>query len=281
MLLIEATFKQFNYLSLYLFIYFLLTQEEMKHRKIFLFFLFFGFFNYLKGSPVVVSLSQNLETGSTSVQCNFTLVFTRADVDLEKSSVICDKDTKGKKAKVNIKTKEGYIFKGIVELPNKILKMTGGDYFEQYISEKIKEDSEYDGEPVCGGILEDISEERGYMNQKSPLWPNSEVTYSFVSDGSDLTTNEAAFYIDEKIGFNAEEIKVIVKSMKEIEADTCIKFQHVVPTLGKPWILIMRDGRKVPNECYVEYITENLVSKTIGDLGQPFSKYGREFCFRG
>ena len=74
---------------------------------------------------------------------------------------------------------------------------------------------------------------------------------------------------------------VIVKAMKEIEAETCITFQHVAPTLGKPWVLIMREGRKEPKECYAEYIKESLGSKTIGDLGQPFSRYNNAFCFNG
>ena len=158
--------------------------------------------------------------------------------------------------------------------------MSGGDYFEEFI-DSIADNSENEGEPVCGGFIEDNKKQRGFVYKSIPLWPNSEVTYSFVSDGSDQTMNDAAFYVDEKVGFNAQEMAVVRKAMKEIEAKTCIKFQHVVPTKGKPWVLIMRDGRQEPKECYAEYIKESLGSKTIGDLGQPFSGYNRAFCFRG
>ena len=254
----------------------------MKNNKMFfLSFLCLGYLKSMEGSPTIVSLSQNLKAGNIRVKCNFTLVFTKTDVDLEKSSVLCNKDARGKKAKVDTKTDEGYIFKGLIQPPNKIVKMTGGDYFEDFMDQRIAEDPEDEGEAACGGFIDDNKRQRGFVHKSFPLWPNSEVTYSFVSDGTDQTMNDAAFYVDEKVGFNAEEMAVIVKAMKEIEAETCITFQHVTPTQGKPWVLIMREGRKEPKECYAEYIKESLGSKTIGDLGQPFSGYYNSFCFNG
>ena len=156
-------FKQFR--LFYLFYLFISTEEEkMKNSKIFfLLFLCLGYLKSLEGSPTVVFLSQKLKAGNIRVKCNFTLVFTKTDVDLEKSSVLCNKETKGKKAKVDTKTDEGYMFKGLIQPPNKIVKMSGGDYFEDFM-DQMAEDSEDEGEAACGGFIDDNKRQRGFVH---------------------------------------------------------------------------------------------------------------------
>ena len=48
---------------------------------------------------------------------------------------------------------------------------------------------------------------------------------SFVSDGSDAL-RDAAFFVDPKIGYKKWEMEIIVKAMKKIEAESCIRFDR-------------------------------------------------------
>ena len=71
-----------------------------------------------------------VKVGKIRVNCDFFLVFVYGVVNLESSSMSCNKGAGGKTGAVDITTPEGYKFTGVVKPPNKIIQMTGGDLFD-------------------------------------------------------------------------------------------------------------------------------------------------------
>jgi len=120
---------------------------------------------------------------------------------------------------------------------------------------------------------------RAYTTTNTKLWANSEVDWSFVSNGDGF--KQYAFYTDPKIGYTEQEIRIVMKAMKQIEAATCIKFKRVTPTKGQDWLLVMRDATTGSLTCQINYIRENLVGKNIKGLGDIFRGTGRGRCSRG
>ena len=71
-----------------------------------------------------------VKVGKKRVKCDFFLVFVYGVVNLESSSMSCNKGAGGKTGVVDITTPEGYKFTGVVKPPNKIIQMTGGDLLD-------------------------------------------------------------------------------------------------------------------------------------------------------
>ena len=103
---------------------------------------------------------------------------------------------------------------------------------------------------------------------KTVIYFNQCTICSFVSDGSDAL-RDAAFFVDPKIGYKKWEMEIIVKAMKKIEAETCIRFERIKnPVPGRKWLAILTEGRE--SACYINYIKQNLLDKEIGNLGKVF-----------
>jgi len=221
-----------------------------------------------------------VKIGKKKIKCTFFLVFVYETVDLNSSSVSCNKGVGGKTGKVSIKTKEGFIFKGVIKPPNEIISMEGGDFYADFFknvsieSNPVKEDG-------CGGYgLEIVGKTfpKGYTTSGVSLWPGGVVEYNFVSDGTD-ELKDAAFFVDSKVGYKKWEIEIIIKAMKRIEANTCIRFKRINPEPGKKWLLMMREG--TGSSCLVDYINSNLKDKTVGNLGKVFNRPWGPGCFGG
>ena len=221
-----------------------------------------------------------VKVGRTKINCNFFLVFIYEHVDLNSSSVSCNKGAKGKTGRVSIKTKEGYVFSGVVRPPNEIVSMSGGDFYGDFFA-NVSLDSVPVKNDGCAGYGTEIVGKKfpkGYTTSSTELWPNGVVEYSFVSDGSDAM-KDAAFYVDSKVGYKQWELEIIVKAMKRIEAVTCIRFKRITPEPGKKWLLIMREG--TASNCYIDYINANLKDKEVGNLGKVFNRWWSGECFGG
>ena len=221
-----------------------------------------------------------VKVGKTKINCNFFLVFIYEHVDLNSSTVSCSKGAKGKTGKVSIKTKEGYVFNGVVRPPNEIVSMNGGDFYGDFFA-NVTLESELIKNVGCGGYGTEIVGKKfpkGYTHSRTSLWPNGVVEYSFVSDGSDAM-KDAAFFVDSKIGYKQSEMEIIIKAMKRIEAVTCIRFKRITPEPGKKWLVIMREANS--GACYTDYLTENLKNKEIGNLGKVFDRPWGPYCFGG
>ena len=165
-----------------------------------------------------VEIRKKIKIGKAKITCNFFLVFIYEDVDLESSTVSCNKGAGGKTAKVSMKTKEGFVFKGVVRPPNEIVKMEGGDFFADFYK-NVSVETQPTKISGCGGYGVNIVGKKfpkGYTTSGTNLWENGVVEYSFVSDGSD-SLKDAAFFVDAKVGYNQAEMEVIVKAMKIIE----------------------------------------------------------------
>ena len=227
-----------------------------------------------------ITVKKKLKIGKTKINCNFYLSFVYETVDLNSSYVDCNKGAGGKTAKVSIKTKEGFIFKGVVRPPNEIVSMNGGDFYADFVK-NVSLESNLIKSDGCAGYGVDIIGKtfpKGYTLSSVNLWAGGEVEYSFVSDGSDDLKN-AAFYVDSKVGYSKAQIEIIVKAMKRIEAVTCIRFKRINPEPGKKWLLLMKEGTR--SECYVDYINANLKEKEIGSLGKVFNRPWGPGCFGG
>ena len=96
-------------------------------------------------------------------------------------------------------------------------------------------------------------------------WEEGVVNYNFVSNGKD-SLKDAAFFVDENIGFSQSEMAIFKKAMMRIESATCIRFKRSNPDPDKKWILIMREG--TATTCMVSYINENIKDKEVGNLGK-------------
>ena len=227
-----------------------------------------------------VTVRQKIKIGKTKISCTFYLVFIYETVDLESSSVRCNKGVKGKTAKVTIKTEEGFVFQGVVKPPNKIMSMSGGDFYADIYANVSVESN-----PIktigCGGYNGDFvgrKTPRGYTKTTIELWAGAVVEYSFVSNGDSM--KDAAFFVDSKVGYSATEMAIIMKAMKRIEAVTCIRFKRIKPEAGKKWLLLMREGTS--STCHRPYIQSNLKDKVVANIGKPFSNnYWLGGCFGG
>ena len=221
-----------------------------------------------------------IKIGKTKIKCTFFLVFIYESVDLGSSSVNCNKGAKGKNAKVKLVTPEGFSFKGVIKPPDRIISMSGGDFYAD-IYANVSVESTPIKTTGCGGYNGEIVGRiipRGYTKTNINLWAGAVVEYSFVSTGDSM--KDAAFFVDSKVGYSAAEMAIIMKAMKRIEAVTCIRFKRIMPEPGKQWMLIMREGTS--KECYISYINANLKDKVVGRLGKPFSgNYWSGQCFGG
>jgi len=125
-----------------------------------------------------------------------------------------------------------------------------------------------------------VSGSAGYTRTDLELWPASVIIpYAFVSNGDCLQSE--AFYTDPNIGHSKEDMAVIMKAMRKIEDETCIRFKRVKPQPGQNWLMLMREGDG--HHCYRSYIKEILSNKNINGLGKLFS-YHWDYstsCFSG
>merc|ERR1711892_1120243 len=228
--------------------------------------------------------NQKVKIGKTVFKCNFYLVFTGDLVNLNSTEMSCKGKGKVKKAvKIKLQTPEGFIFTGSVKPPKTIVSLVGGDLFgEEYKNISTVSKREYSSH--CGGYNGQIEgkRNRGYTTTDVKLWPNAEVDWAFVSNGD--AYKSYGFYSDAKIGYSEAAIKLVMKSMKRIEADTCIRFKRRNPVKGKPFLLAMReatisdDGQAT---CQRSYIDSKLKNKDIGGAGKIFDTYWDGSCFPG
>ena len=121
------------------------------------------------------------------------------------------------------------MYVGVIKPPNEIISMEGGDFYADFFknvsieSNPVKEDG-------CGGYgLEIVGKTfpKGYTTSGVSLWPGGVVEYNFVSDGTD-ELKDAAFFVDSKVGYKKWEIEIIIKAMKRIEANTCIRYLFLI-----------------------------------------------------
>jgi len=134
----------------------------------------------------------------------------------------------------------------------------------------------------CQAHDEPTTMTRTFTEKNAKMWENAEVVWSFVSNGDQA--KQYAFYTDPKIGFSSQDLNVLLKAMKQIEAATCIKFkQKVKPTKGQDWLLVMREATSGSLTCQISYIKQNLVGRNIDGLGNIFGRFrwNGDDCFGG
>merc|ERR1711892_1070570 len=185
--------------------------------------------------------NQKVKVGKTTFKCNFNLVFSGDMVNLENSTMSCKGKGKGKPTKVNLITPEGLSFSGLVKPPKTIMSLGGGDIFGEVFKNISTEAKSQGYKSHCGGYNGELEgrQFRGYTTTDVKIWPNAEVDWAFVSTGD--AYKSYGFMTDAKIGYSEAEIKMVMKSMKRIEADTCIRFKRRTPAKGKPFLLVMRE----------------------------------------
>ena len=239
-------------------------------------------------TPTAESTAQirnvKVKIGKTTFKCNFFLVFTGDKVNMDSSTMSCKGKGKAKKAtKVKLQTPEGFVFTGLIKPPKAIMSLKGGDIFgEEYKNISTESKREYGSH--CGGYNGEIEgrKNRGYTTTNVKLWPNAEVDWAFVSTGDSYKSY--GFYTDAKIGYSEAAIKMVMKSMKRIEAATCIRFKRRNPVKGKPFLLVMREATFDKNgqaTCQRNYINSNLKNKNINGAGKIFDSWWDGNCFSG
>ena len=223
-----------------------------------------------------------VKSGKTTFKCNFLLVFSGDTVNVENSTMSCN--GKGKATKVKLITPEGFSFTGQVKPPKTIVSLEGGDLFDMEYK-NISTESKPAYRSHCGGYNGQIEGRkfRGYTTTNVKLWPNAEVDWAFVSNGDSYKS--FSFFTDAKVGYSKEEINIIEKSMKRIEAVTCIRFKRRTPQKGKPFLMVMREGteKNGVKTCHKSYLTDTLAQKEIGTIGKVFNMEGGwgTQCFSG
>ena len=71
------------------------------------------------------------------------------------------------------------------------------------------------------------------------FWANAKIKWNFVTVGDQF--EKYSFYKDANIGLSMADVDTVFNAMKQIEDETCFKFEHVKkPTKGQPWLLIHR-----------------------------------------
>merc|ERR1719268_185349 len=222
-----------------------------------------------------------VKIGKKKFKCNFILAFTGDIVNITSSTMSC-KGKSSKAAKVKITTPEGFIFSGEVIPPKTIVSLTGGDMFGEEFK-NISTESKRVYRSHCGGYNGEVEGRkfRGYTTTDVKTWPNGEVNWAFVSNGDSYKTY--SFMTDSKIGYSEAEMKLVMKSMKRIEAKTCIRFKRQKPVKGKPFMLVMKEAQVVNGNptCQRDYIKSNLASKDIAGAGKIFDTYWDGSCFSG
>ena len=231
----------------------------------------------------VVLNNQKVKVGKTTFKCNFYLVFSGDMVNLENSTMSCKGKGKGKPTKVSLITPEGFSFSGMVKPPKTIMSLGGGDVFGE-VYKNISTAAKSQGyKSHCGGYNGELEGRkfRGYTTTDVKIWPNAEVDWAFVSTGD--AYKSYGFMTDAKIGYSEAEIKMVMKSMKRIEADTCIRFKRRTPAKGKPFLLVMREATVSNGQatCQKDYINSNLKNKEIGAVGKIFDIDWSGGCFQG
>jgi len=223
-----------------------------------------------------------VKAGKATFKCNFFLVFSGDVVSIDNSTMSCKGKGKAKPAKVSFTTPEGFSFTGQVKPPKTILSLAGGDLFDMEYK-NISTESKPSYRSHCGGYNGQIEgrEFRGYTTTNVKLWPNAEVDWAFVSNGDSYKTY--SFFTDAKVGYSKEEINIIEKSMKRIEAVTCIRFKRRTPQKGKPFMMVMREAtsKNGVNTCHKSYLTNTLAQKEIGTIGKVFNIDWGTQCFSG
>jgi len=167
---------------------------------------------------------------------------------------------------------------------------TSGNFSEEEIEfNEIYANTTADIQPLqngptykCGIVDIDTSGFRSFTTLKpNRLWANAKINWNFVTIG-----DQNSFYKDVNIGLSKADVDTVKAAMKQIEDETCFKFEQVKnPTKGQPWLLIHRIGKHREHTCQLSYVQQNLVGKDIAGLGDIFSNFMDDtketVCFNG
>ena len=135
-------------------------------------------------------------------------------------------------------------------------------------------------------VLEDTERNRPRtftILNSNKMWANAKVRWNFVSDHD----NKFSVLKDENIGLNPEDINTIMRAMKQIEENTCIKFvmDKDVEENDEDWLLIFRERKASDRSCQKEHIN-NLIKqsdkyKTWFQRAEGTPVDGKYTCFGG
>ena len=89
-----------------------------------------------------------------------------------------------KTLQVSIKTREGFVFKGVVRPPSEIVSMEGGDFFGDFV-EKVSLDSNPVRTSACGGYGVNIVGKIFPKVKKTALVPNISFSTLITLHGND------------------------------------------------------------------------------------------------
>merc|ERR1719244_238023 len=227
-------------------------------------------------------------------KCNFKIIYTNTAVNLRGSTIKCT----GRKprvvtASVSFEDNE-YKFVGQVKiqvkgrnLVSKILRMSvtpPAEVLSQMFAdeyEKISTEKKFDyADKGCGLDTKEFEMQhtRGYTLSTVNRWTAGEISWSFVSNGDDFANY--GFLTDAKIGLSRSDTEIVMKAMKQIEEQTCIKFTREDPQPGKTWLAITRESTSGTNECQGQYIADTYYGKDVEGPGTVFwGSWGS--CFGG
>ena len=127
-------------------------------------------------------------------------------------------------------------------------------------------------------VLEDLERNRPrtFANlNRNKLWANGKVRFNFVTDHD----NKFSVLKDEKIGLSEQDFQTLLRAMKQIEENTCIKFVMDKDVEGndKDWLLIFRESKD--QKCQKEHIN-NLVAQSE-KYKKWFERASSRTCFSG
>ena len=87
------------------------------------------------------------------------------------------------------------------------------------------------------------------------LWKDGKIRWNFISDSTNPLAKFAKM-IDDKIGLSESDVRTVMRAMKQIQEDTCIKFvRDKDVTDDEEWLLIIREHKKGKG-CQHEYIKQ-------------------------
>ena len=129
-------------------------------------------------------------------------------------------------------------------------------------------------------VLEDTERNRPRtftILNSNKMWANAKVRWNFVSDHD----NKFSVLKDENIGLNPEDINTIMRAMKQIEENTCIKFvmDKDVEENDEDWLLIFRESKASDRSCQKAHIN-NLITQSE-KYKKWFEKAAGTTCFGG
>ena len=109
-------------------------------------------------------------------------------------------------------------------------------------------------------------------------WKGAKVRWNFISDNEN-PLGKFSKMKDDKLGLSESDVKTLMAAMKQIEADTCVRFvRDKEVTDQEDWLLVMREYKN--NKCHKDYIN-NLVKQGGEQNIKWFKNVEGKSCFSG